>query len=150
MTYYVRWIDPESRNRMSQKVDSKENAELLRTVLNAHDNNIDAALKSTRDHFSGVYTVTRMIEDHIDLLTSANGYTLRRYKGNLRRPFPPWLLAGELFGGQMPAVADLAGVCPHRLLAGLPFSVNGFEGAQGQVLGRVRVFLTGHRGPSFG
>jgi integrase len=25
-----------------------------------------------------------MIEDHIDLLTSANGYTVRRYKGNLR------------------------------------------------------------------
>ena len=25
-----------------------------------------------------------MIEDHIGLLTSANGYTIRRYKGNLK------------------------------------------------------------------
>ncbi|MDQ0732178.1 hypothetical protein [Arthrobacter sp. B1I2] len=61
---------------MSQMMDSKESAELLRTVLNAHGNNVDAALKTAKDHFSGIYTVTRMIEDHIDLSPSVNGYTI--------------------------------------------------------------------------
>lgn len=71
VTYYVRWIDLEFRTRMSLKVDLKVNAQVLCTVLNAHGNNADAALKTTQHHFSGVYTVTRMIEDHIDLLTLA-------------------------------------------------------------------------------
>jgi integrase len=84
VTYYVRWIDPGSRSRMTQKMESKEHAQLLLTVLNAHGCDVDSALMGTKDHFAGVYTVTRMIEDHIDLLTSASGYTIRRYKGNLR------------------------------------------------------------------
>jgi hypothetical protein len=49
----------------------------------AHGNNVDAAIKSMKDYFGGVYGVSRMVEDHIDLLTSANGYTIRRYWGNL-------------------------------------------------------------------
>lgn len=72
VTYYVRWIDPDSKGRMTQKMASKESAELLLTVLKAHGSDVDAALKSTKEHFSGVSTVTRMIEDHIDLLTSAS------------------------------------------------------------------------------
>lgn len=70
---------------MTQKMESKEDAELLLTFLKAHGRDVGAALRSAKDHFGGVYTVTRMIEDHIDLLTSANGYTVRRYRGNLRR-----------------------------------------------------------------
>jgi hypothetical protein len=53
---------------MTQKMDSKENAELLLSVLRAHGNNVDAALKSAKDYLGGVYTVSRMVEDHIDLL----------------------------------------------------------------------------------
>jgi hypothetical protein len=49
-------------------MDSKENAELLLSVLRAHGNNVDAALKSAKDYLGGVYTVSRMVEDHIDLL----------------------------------------------------------------------------------
>lgn len=60
---------------------SEEDANFLLTVLNAHANDVDAALNSARDHYKGIYTVTRMIEDHIALLTNANGYTIRRYKG---------------------------------------------------------------------
>jgi hypothetical protein len=67
-TYYVRWVDPESKSRMTQKMDSKENAKLLLSVLRAHGNNVDAALKSAKDYLGGVYTVSRMVEDHIDLL----------------------------------------------------------------------------------
>lgn len=69
---------------MTQKVDSKESAELLLTVLKAHSSDVDAALRSTKDYFSGVYSVTRLIEDHIEHLTNVNGYTIRRYRGNLK------------------------------------------------------------------
>ena len=69
---------------MTQKMDSEENAKFLLTVLNAHGNNVEEALNSAKDFYGGVYTVSRMIEDHISLLTSANGYTIRRYKGNLK------------------------------------------------------------------
>lgn len=39
-------------------------------------------MSSARDHYKGIYSVTRMIEDHIALLTNATGYTIRRYKSN--------------------------------------------------------------------
>jgi hypothetical protein len=65
-------------------LDSEESAKFLLTVLWAHGNNVDAALANAIDHFNGRYTVSRMIEDHIGLLRSANGYTVRRYKGNLK------------------------------------------------------------------
>ncbi|GAA4054360.1 hypothetical protein GCM10023063_48710 [Arthrobacter methylotrophus] len=65
-------------------MDSEESAKFLLTVLLAHGSNVGAALDSATDYFKGKYTVTRMIEDHIGLLTSANGYTVRRYKGNLK------------------------------------------------------------------
>ncbi|WP_142036725.1 hypothetical protein [Arthrobacter sp. SLBN-100] len=84
VTHYVRWIDPDTKATVTQKMDSEVSAKFLLTVLKAHGNNVDAALANAIDHFSGVYTVTRMIEDHIGLLTSANGYTIRRYKGNLK------------------------------------------------------------------
>jgi site-specific recombinase XerD len=83
-THYVRWVDPGTKATLTQKMDSEESAKFLLTVLRAHGNNVDAALANAIDHFSGVYTVSRMIEDHIGLLTSANGYTIRRYKGNLK------------------------------------------------------------------
>lgn len=81
---------------MTQKVESKESAELLLTVLKAHGSDVDAALNSVKDHFNGTYTVSRITEDHINLLTDANGYTVRSYRGNVRckksieeNP-PPW------------------------------------------------------------
>ncbi|TSE15668.1 site-specific integrase [Arthrobacter sp. KBS0703] len=84
ITYYVRWIDPDTRQRMTQKMDSRESAEFLHTVLTAHGGDVGGALNAAREYYGGVYTVTRMIEDHIGLLTSANGYTVRRYKANLK------------------------------------------------------------------
>lgn len=82
VTHYVRWVDPATKKQRTQKVASEEDAKFLVTVLNAHANDADAALSSARDHYKGIYSVTRMIEDHIALLTNANGYTIRRYKSN--------------------------------------------------------------------
>jgi len=36
VTYYVRWIDPDSKQRMAQKMPSHDSAKLLLTVLKAH------------------------------------------------------------------------------------------------------------------
>jgi len=83
VTYYVPWIDPDTKQRMWQKMDSKDSANLLLTVLNAHANNIDSAPESVKAHYRGVYTVSRMIENHISLLM-VGGYTIRRYRGMLR------------------------------------------------------------------
>ena len=52
-------------------------------MIEAHDNDADAALAAALEHFRGAYTVGRMVEDHIDLLTGVGGYTLRRYRGML-------------------------------------------------------------------
>jgi hypothetical protein len=46
----------------------------------------------------------------------------------------------------MPPVALMAGVGAYRLLAWLPGSNDRFQSAQGQELGGVRVFPTGHLG----
>lgn len=81
---YVRWIDPDTKKRMTQRVGDEESARFLLTVLTAHESRVGDALESAQNYFRGVYTVTRMIEDHIELLTDADGYTVRRYKGNLR------------------------------------------------------------------
>jgi hypothetical protein len=83
VTYYVRWIDPDTKQGLAQKTPSKDDAELLLAVLKAHANDIDSALESVRAHHRGVYTVSRMIENHLSLLT-VGGYTMRRYRGMLR------------------------------------------------------------------
>ena len=54
VTCYVRWVDPGSKSHMTQKMESKESAELLLTVLKAHGSDVDAALKSAKDYFGGV------------------------------------------------------------------------------------------------
>jgi hypothetical protein len=82
VTYYVRWIDSDSRQGMAQKTPSEDSANLLLTVLKAHAHGIDSALESVKAHYRGVYTVSRMIENHISLLTVA-GYIIRRYRGML-------------------------------------------------------------------
>ena len=82
VTHFVRWVDPATKKQRTQKVASEDDANFLVTVLNAHGNDVDAALNSAKDHYKGIYTVTRMIEDHIALLTNAKGYTIRRYKSN--------------------------------------------------------------------
>lgn len=98
VTYYVRWIDPDTKQRMTQKMDCKESAEFLLTVLHAHGGDVGRALDAAQDYFTGVYTVTRMIEDHIGLLTSANGYTVRRYKANLKNHIAPTLGTSDAAG----------------------------------------------------
>ena len=55
VTYYIRCIDPDSTSRMTQKMDSKESAELLLTVLKARGSDVDAALKSTKDHCTATW-----------------------------------------------------------------------------------------------
>jgi hypothetical protein len=77
----VRWIDPDSRQAKAQKMPSEDSANLLLTVLKAHANDIDSALESVKAHYRGVYTVSRMIENHISLLTvggTAHARNLRR------------------------------------------------------------------------
>lgn len=69
---------------MTERMGDEESAEFLLTVLLAHGSNVGNALDSAQEYFRGRYTVTRMIEDHIALLTDADGYTVRRCKGNLR------------------------------------------------------------------
>ncbi|WP_246527827.1 hypothetical protein [Pseudarthrobacter albicanus] len=49
VTYYVRWIDPDSRQRETLKIDSEESAKLLLTVLKAGGNNIAVAYASLED-----------------------------------------------------------------------------------------------------
>ena len=49
VTHYVRWIDPETKTRMTQKMDSEESAKFLLTVLLAHGSNVGAALDSATD-----------------------------------------------------------------------------------------------------
>jgi integrase len=68
---------------MWQKTDLEDSANLLLPVLKAHGNNIDSALESVKAHYRGVYTVSRMIENHISLLV-VGGYTIRRCRGMLR------------------------------------------------------------------
>jgi hypothetical protein len=66
---------------MAQKMPSEDSANLLLTVLKAHANDIDSALESVKAHYRGVYTVSRMIENHISLLTvggTAHARNLRR------------------------------------------------------------------------
>ena len=53
-------------------MESKESAELLLNVLKAHGSDVDAASRSAKDHFDGIYTVSRMIQDHVELLTDAS------------------------------------------------------------------------------
>ncbi|MET3143495.1 UNVERIFIED_ORG: integrase [Arthrobacter sp. UYEF2] len=84
VAHYVRWIDPDTKKRMTQRMDGEESAKFLLTVLQAHGSDVGKALDSATEFFKAKYTVSRMIEDHIAFLTDANGYTLRRYKGNLR------------------------------------------------------------------
>lgn len=82
VTYYVRWIDPDTKQGVAQMMPSKEDAELLLSVLKAHANDIDSALESVKAHYRGIYTVSRMIENHVSLLT-VGGSTIRRYRGML-------------------------------------------------------------------
>jgi hypothetical protein len=65
VTYLVRWIDPDTKQCETLRAESEEHAKLLRAVLKAHGNNIDGALESVKAHYRGVYTVSRMIENHI-------------------------------------------------------------------------------------
>lgn len=44
--HYVRWIHPDSKTRMTQKMDSDESAKFLLTLLRADGNYADAALAS--------------------------------------------------------------------------------------------------------
>lgn len=84
VAHLVRWTDPDSKQRMSQLMQDEESAVLLLTLLRAHGEKVGDALDGAKEYFRGRYTVTQMIEDHIALLTNVNGYTIRRYKGNLR------------------------------------------------------------------
>lgn len=65
-------------------MDSEENAKLLTIVLKASGNNVDAALETVKAHYRGVYSVSRMVKNHISEVT-AGGYTIRRYRGMLLR-----------------------------------------------------------------
>jgi hypothetical protein len=71
--YVVRWVDAETKESQYQKFDNVEDARFLLAILKAHQSDTAAALKSARDHYGGVYTVTQMIEDHIALLKPHRG-----------------------------------------------------------------------------
>ncbi|WP_051427553.1 hypothetical protein [Arthrobacter sp. H20] len=87
--HLLRWVDKKTGKRRTQRFDEVKDAEFMMTVLEAHDLDTSLALSSAQKHFMGAYTVTKMVEDHIDLLTNANGYTIRRYKGQLAKHLTP-------------------------------------------------------------
>lgn len=82
--YYVRWKDPSTGKSESQQFADRDDAKLLLNILKAHDGDTGKALASTRAFYAEVYTVTRMIETHLDLRTNVSGYTIRRYRGYLK------------------------------------------------------------------
>lgn len=59
-------------------------------------------------------------------------------------PLPDRNFAGDLPGRQVPMVAFLARVDPNGLLAILAAGTDRLQGPQGQILGRVGAFVTGH------
>lgn len=69
---------------MSEKFDNHADARFLLTVLKAHDSDTAAALQNAVTFYAEIYTVSKMVQEHIDLLTGVNGYTIRRYRGNLK------------------------------------------------------------------
>lgn len=82
--YYVRWTNPSTGRNESQQFERRNEAKLLLSLLNAHDGDTGAALRSVSDFYSEAYTVTKMIEAHIELRTNVGGYTIRRYRGYLK------------------------------------------------------------------
>jgi hypothetical protein len=56
-THLVRWIAPGTRERVTQRMDSVENAKFLLAVLKAHGYDVESALDNAIEHFKGVYTV---------------------------------------------------------------------------------------------
>ncbi|MHA7274870.1 tyrosine-type recombinase/integrase [Arthrobacter sp. TMT4-20] len=87
--YLVRWVDKKTRKRKTQRFDDAKDAQLMLGVLEAHGLDTTKALESTRAHLAGAYTVSKMVEDHIDLRTNANGYTILRYRGQLTNHLAP-------------------------------------------------------------
>ncbi|WP_026551373.1 hypothetical protein [Arthrobacter sp. H20] len=79
--HLLRWVDKKTGKRKTQRFDEAKDAEFMLTVLEAHDLDASLALSSAQKHFMGAYTVTKMVEDHIELRTNANGYTIQRHKG---------------------------------------------------------------------
>ena len=69
---------------MSEKLDNLADARFLLTVLKAHDSDTEAAHQNAATFYAETYTVAKMVKEHIDLLTGVNGYTIRRYRGNLK------------------------------------------------------------------
>lgn len=84
--FYIRWADSKTGRKLSQKFrqDQEADARFLLTVLKAHESDTEAALTSARAHYGRIYTVSTMVDEHIGLLTGVTGYTVRRYRGDLR------------------------------------------------------------------
>jgi site-specific recombinase XerC len=82
--FYVRWRDKQTGEALSQKFDDEADARFLLTVLKAHDSDTDAAHRSAAEFYAETFTVSKMVSEHIELLTRVNGYTRQRYKGNLK------------------------------------------------------------------
>ncbi|MEC5200825.1 hypothetical protein RCH21_003078 [Arthrobacter sp. PL16] len=89
--YILRWADKRTHERKSHRFADEHDARRMRLVLEAHDHDTERALENVRKHYQSVYIVSDMVSDHIEMRTWANGYTVRRYKGILRRHIDPIL-----------------------------------------------------------
>jgi hypothetical protein len=83
--FYVRWKDAHTGAAMHHKSDSHDDAKFLLTVLKAHDD-LDKAHAAVVHDYGGKHTVSKMVPEHIPILTSADGYTASRYEGYVKKP----------------------------------------------------------------
>ncbi|WP_162252850.1 tyrosine-type recombinase/integrase [Arthrobacter sp. Soil782] len=82
--FILRWMDKQTRERKSHKFDNEHDARRMLLVLEAHAHDTERAVENVRKHYEAVYTVSDMVEDHIELLTDANGYTVHKYSAMQR------------------------------------------------------------------
>lgn len=92
VTYQVRWIDPVKGDE-SMTVATLEAAETLKRTLDANGQSLTAAQRVLDDLHTKGPSVAETVQHHIDQLTGASEYTVRRYKDYLR------LHMGGRFGG---------------------------------------------------
>ncbi|NKX49370.1 hypothetical protein HER39_01990, partial [Arthrobacter deserti] len=81
--YYVHWKEPLTGAAMHEKCDSLDDSKFLLTVLKAHDD-LEKAHAAVVNFYGEKYTVSKMVREHIAILTSAAGYTVRRYEGYVK------------------------------------------------------------------
>lgn len=86
-SYTVLWREPGQRNQSSFACDTEAEAELLKRLLDANNQSMEAAERILGDAGAGGPTVREMILKHIDLLTGAGPYQIKRYRKSVDHHF---------------------------------------------------------------